>query len=237
MRLVPSDQRQAISAVRLALSLAVTAVVPLLLYAAPVWGAQRNVLVQTATLEDYAPLNQGQLKNIARAAAAEMDAQLIGGAGDEIHGLVNSWTAPHPETNDFAPVNLGQLKNIAKPFYDRLISAGIIDSYPWLSSANSPDDFAIASIGQVKNLFSFEIPAPNSVQLPWADRVTGGQFSACLALAPNATWLWRDQSSNAGQLNSDYPHRVTGLPPVASVSAGERYLAILAADGTVWTWG
>jgi alpha-tubulin suppressor-like RCC1 family protein len=237
MKLVPPDQRRAISAVRLSLTLAVMVMVPLLLCAAPAWWSQRNVLVQNAQPEDYAPANQGQLKNIARAAAAEMDAQLIGGAGDEIRGLLTSWNSVRPETNDFAPVNLGQLKSVAKPFYDRLITSGVIDTYPWLISVNDADDFAVASIGQVKNLFGFEIPAPNPVQLPGANRITAGQFSACLALESNATWLWRDQSGNAGQLSPDYPHRITGLPSVASVSAGERYLAVLAADGTVWTWG
>src|SRR4051812_28656376 len=199
MKLVPPDQRRAISAVHLSFALTVMITVPLLLYAGPAWWSQRNVLVHNAQPEDYAPANQGQLKNIARAAAAEMDAQLIGGAGDETHALLNSWNFVRSETNDFAAVNLGQLKSVAKPFYDRLISAGVADTYPWSSSINDADDFAVATIGQVKNLFSFEIPAPNSVQLPWADRITAGQFSACLALEPNATWLWRDQSGNAGQ--------------------------------------
>jgi hypothetical protein len=159
MKLVPPDQRRAISAVRLSLALAAIVMLPLLLYAAPVWWSQRNVLVQNTAPDDYAPANHGQLKNIARAAAAEMDAKLPGGAGDKIHALINTWLTPTSQTNDFATVNLGQLKNVAKPFYDRLIAAGLAARYPWTNVPNQSDDFAIANVGQVKNLFSFDLPA------------------------------------------------------------------------------
>src|ERR1044072_2625547 len=125
MKLVPPDQRQAVSAVRLALALVVMALLPLLLYAAPAWWSQQNVLLPNAAPDDYAPANQGQLKNIAKAAVAEMDAKLTGGAGEELHNLISSWSTPAAPTNDFAPVTLGQLKKVAQPFYDRLIALGI----------------------------------------------------------------------------------------------------------------
>src|SRR5205085_5068912 len=166
MKFVPPDQTQATSAVRLALLLVGIALVPLLLYAAPTWWSQRNVLVLNATPGDYAPANQGQLKHIARAAAAEMDARLTGGAGDELHQLIAAWSVVSPDTNDFAPVNLGQLKAVAKPFYDRLIALGRVDYYPWLRSLNPSDDFAVANIGQVKSLFGLEITAANILDDP-----------------------------------------------------------------------
>jgi hypothetical protein len=140
-------------------ALAAAVFLPLLVYAsAPSWWAERGVLVSGASTNDYAPANQGQLKNIAKAAAAEMDSKLEGGAGDQLHSLIASWSTPTSQTNDFAPVNLGQLKNVAKPFYDRLIATGLVNSYPWLSSSNPADDFAMANIGQLKSLFSFELP-------------------------------------------------------------------------------
>jgi hypothetical protein len=143
-------------------SLAAAFFIPLLVYAgAPSWWSERSVLVSGANADDYAPANLGQLKNIAKAAVAEMDAKFSGGAGDELNSMVNSWSTPGPQTNDFAPLNLGQLKNVARPFYDRLIAAGLADSYPWLGSPSSPDDFAVANIGQVKSLFGFEIPVTN----------------------------------------------------------------------------
>ena len=78
MKLVPPDQRQAISALRLALTLVVMALVPVLLYAAPIWWSQHNVLIHDAAPDDYAPANHGQLKNIAKAAVAEILAQFRG---------------------------------------------------------------------------------------------------------------------------------------------------------------
>jgi hypothetical protein len=159
MKLVPPDQRRAIAAVRLSLALAAMVTVPLLLYAAPGWWSQHNVLTQNAASDDYAPANHGQLKNIAKAAVAEMDAKLPGGAGTELRSLIAGWSSPTAQTNDFAAVNLGQLKTVAKPFYDRLIAAGLTAQYPWTNGPNQPDDFAIANVGQVKNVFSFDLPA------------------------------------------------------------------------------
>ena len=158
MKRAPRDNRSAICTSRITLALAVAGLLPLLLYgSAPSWWSERGVLVEEAIADDYAPVNQGQLKNIAKAAAAEMDAKVSGGAGSELHSLIESWSSPNSTTNDFAPVNLGQLKTVAKPFYDRLIAAGFAVQYPWLSASGQPDDFAVANIGQVKNLFSFEL--------------------------------------------------------------------------------
>src|SRR5256714_6380872 len=212
-------------------------VVPLLLRgSAPAWWSQRAVIVENAVADDYAPANQGQLKNIAKAAVAEMDAKLTSGAGDELHGLVGNWSLPGTGTNDFAPVNLSQLKNVAKPFYDRLIAAGLIDFYPWLSSFNSPDDFAVANIGQVKSLFSFEIPSPNSLNDPLQDRLAPGS-SGNLALEANAVWFWGKRFDGNSGFQSTYPRRMTGLAAVRSVSAGDDHFVVLGENGMVWSWG
>jgi hypothetical protein len=160
MKPISSNSRTASTALRLAALLAVMALVPLFLYAdSPSWWHLRVVLTQDATPDDYAPTNQGQVKNIAKAAATEMDAKIPGGAGNEIHALIISWSTPTAQTNDFSAVNLGQLKAIARPFYDRLIATGLASQYPWTNAPNQPDDFAVANIGQVKKLFSFELPA------------------------------------------------------------------------------
>src|SRR5947207_9410635 len=227
MKLVPPDQRKAMSAVQLALSLVVTALVPLLLYASPTWWSQRNVVVQNAVPDDYAPANQGQLKNIAKAATAEMDAKLTGGAGAELHNLINTWSAPSATTNDFAPLTVGQLKNVAKPFYDKLIAAGLVDFYPWLSSIKPADDFAVANVGQVKNLFSFQIPASNSVTDSFQDRLAAGQRAGNLALEENAVWSWGNAFGGDATFQRTYPQRVAGLSGVTSVAAGENHMVVL----------
>ena len=238
MKFARRDNRSALSARRLALALTVAALVPLLLYGGiPSWWVERVVLLENATADDYAPVNQGQLKNIAKAAVAEMDAKLSGGAGNELHALIDSWSSSSPGTNDFAPVNLGQLKNVSRLFFDRLISAGMVDHYPWESSLNAADDFAVANIGQVKSLFAFDLPTPNFLQDPLADRITAGEHSANLALQSNAVWSWSSNSGLAPDFDRNYPRRVSGLSGIRSVSSGDRHLVALGIDGRVFAWG
>jgi hypothetical protein len=132
-------------------------VVPVWLWGeAPAWWATRGVINTSATAaDDYAVVNQGQVKNIASKAYAEMKDKVPGGAGGTLDGI---WLSPAPSTDDYRAVNIGQLKNVAKPFYDRLIVRGLAVSYPWATSSAGADDYALVNIGQVKNLFSFAIP-------------------------------------------------------------------------------
>ena len=204
---------------------------------APTWWSQRAVIIENAAADDYAPANQGQLKNIAKAAVAEMDTRLTGGAGVELHNLINNWSVPSLTTNDFAPVTAGQLKSVAKPFYDKLIAAGLVDFYPWLSAINPADDFAVANIGQVKNLFSFQIPASNSVTDSFQDRLAAGQRAGNLALEENAVWSWGNAFGGDATFQRKYPQRVAGLSGVTSVAAGENHMVVLLQTGSVLTWG
>jgi len=134
-----------------------------LMAGAPAWWTSRNVIsIDPATsnprpANDYAAVNQGQLKNIAMAAVAELNANLPGGAGTTLTQLAVTLSGTTSNTNDYAPLNLGQLKALAQPFYDRLIAAGYINHYPWADATNPPNDYAMANIGQVKNLFSFDV--------------------------------------------------------------------------------
>ncbi|MDR2981765.1 MAG: hypothetical protein LBV12_05915, partial [Puniceicoccales bacterium] len=139
---------------------------PLLLMATnsagPDWWTERQVIASDTVADDYAALNQGQLKNLAVKAAQAMEAQLAGGAGTNILSMVNAWSQPAASgttRDDYAVVTLGQLKAVAKPFYDRLIAAGIANAYPWANAATPADDYAVANLGQAKYLFSFEIPS------------------------------------------------------------------------------
>jgi hypothetical protein len=161
MKTASPDYRNGVTALRVLLAFLLCAFPLSGFAAAPAWWSERGVIIDNATPDDYAPANHGQLKNIAKAAVAEMDARLSGGAGQELHDLVAAWSSPAPQTNDFAVLNLGQLKAVAKPCYDRLIAAGLASAYPWSGSSSAPDDFAAANIGQVKNLFGFEIPPGN----------------------------------------------------------------------------
>ena len=138
----------------LLLALVLVALLPRSLHAqAPGWWQQRGVLTGAAS-DDYAAINQGQLKNIIRAAVYELNAKLPGGAGAPLFQLLDQWAHPAGIPDDFAAVNLGQLKAAVKPVCDRLIAVGYGNTYPW--TGGIADDYATANIGQVKNLFAFD---------------------------------------------------------------------------------
>ena len=129
---------------------------------APAWWTNRNVLVIGAPPNDYAAVNQGQVKWLATQAAVELDEdlQFIGGAGSNVAALLATFS---PTNNDL-PVNLGQLKHTAQPFYDRLAGLGLTNlhpvgggwPYPWSNATKAPADYALANIGEAKWLFSFD---------------------------------------------------------------------------------
>ncbi len=143
----------------------------------PGWWTTRGVLqldpqtLQPRSPDDYAVLNQGQLKNLALAAAAEFDAYLPGGAGAQITALLDTFSEVNElgirvpkltaSTDDFAAANLGQLKAVARPFYERLAAAGFGAIYPWTGLFKA-DDFAVANLGQAKMFFNFDF----AVDLP-----------------------------------------------------------------------
>lgn len=122
----------------------------------PLWWEDRGVLETNMWINDFAPVNQGQVKWIAVQASEEMNQSLsqFGGAGTAVSARV-SVLLPG---DDYYAVNVGQLKHIAVPFYDRLIEIGYTDQHPWIGAAET-NDYALASIGQVKNLFSFDLTA------------------------------------------------------------------------------
>ena len=131
-------------------------VAALLRAAAPGWWTTQGVSTSTPAA-DYAAISQGQLKTLARAAMAEMEQRLAGGAGPGVHSLVDPWVNPSGGGNplDYAAVNIGQLKTVVAPFYTRLNLP-----FPWTGSSSPPMDFAMANIGQAKTLFAFQI-VPN----------------------------------------------------------------------------
>jgi hypothetical protein len=134
----------------------------------PEWWTTQNVLTVGTPADDYAAINQGQLKNLVSGAVAAMDSSWPDeGAGYDLHALVQSWLTPTNQTDDYAAVTLGQLKAVSVPVYDRLISVGLATAYPW-NTANSPapDDYALANIGQAKALFAFDLNGTLTHHLP-----------------------------------------------------------------------
>jgi hypothetical protein len=151
----------------------------------PPWWANQGLLSGTSP-NDYAAANQGQVKNMAVGAVNELNADLaqFGGAGDALNELAVSLTGTTGQTSDYAAVNLGQLKTLAQPFYDRLLSVGytlgplISGTYPWATGGLTSNDYAVANIGQVKNLFSFDLTySTDSSGVPawWEDTFFPGE--------------------------------------------------------------
>jgi hypothetical protein len=135
--------------------------IPLLALAAPPgWWADRQVLDSNATKNDYGPASQGQLKNIATRAYEELQTKLPTSTwnspeGQALAGLVASWNPT--QGNNYTPVNQGQLKAVAKIFYDVLILQGYATGYPWTDTTADDANYAPANIGQVKNVFAFDL--------------------------------------------------------------------------------
>ena len=139
---------------------------------APSWWVDYGVVDTNATPNDFGPINQGQLKWIASQAARVI--------ADEFPGFASSGTnittllaTLAPGANEYRPVNLGQLKFVAAPLYDFLFAhlavpgvanyyapvypSGSALPYPWSGSTNLPNDYALATIGQAKYVFGFNL--------------------------------------------------------------------------------
>ncbi len=142
----------------LAIGLIICHWVTLLHSQAPEWWGLRQVRISGQPAEDYALINQGQLKNLAYAAYLEMEDRLPNGAGPQILGLIQSWLSPGiAERDDYAVVTIGQLKAVAVQFHNRLQENGVSIPYTWTSTTTDDDDYSPANIGQAKAMFAFNI--------------------------------------------------------------------------------
>ncbi len=162
--------------------------------AEPAWwrsGVTQCMDTTPSTTENYQPVNQGQLKNVATKAALYLNATLasVGGAGTAVNNMVASF---QHTSEDYAPINIGQLKAIAKPFYDRLMAVGYNTKlslayqgatewsydYPWNSATPASENYAIANIGQLKLVFSFDVTDSDADGLPdWWELQYGGSLT------------------------------------------------------------
>lgn len=130
------------------------------LAAEPNWWSAQGVINLQKTADDYAAVNLGQLKNIAKKAAHAVDISLSDGAGVAINNLINSWNAQPGNggtRDDYSVATVGQVKAAAKIFHDRLAASYVIPqgAYPWGGPGHTADDYAIANIGQLKAAFAF----------------------------------------------------------------------------------
>lgn len=122
----------------------------------PTWWTARGVVATNGTVQnDYAAVNTGQLKWVARGACDEIDARMPLGAGAGSNAL--AVVAAFSNTNNYSVVNSGQLKAVAQPFYDRMIEYSAATNYPWTAATGDDAHYAVINLGQLKNVFSFDL--------------------------------------------------------------------------------
>lgn len=114
-----------------------------------------DVLTTNTPVQDYGAVNAGQLKWMAACARLHLDETLVplGGAGEAIDELVGGFES----TSNYHVINMGQLKAVAAPFYDRLLAARHVATYPWTDTTSDDEDFAAVNIGQLKRVFDFDL--------------------------------------------------------------------------------
>ncbi len=138
--------------------------VPAVLYAGdvPRWWADRGVINNSADVipNDFALVNQGQVKWIAIQCAREFESRLPNGAGEEIWDVIGRLSS---DGYDNTVLNQGQLKALVLPFYDRLnpdyvgaYPEDVFGTDPWSFSDGLRNDYSAVNIGQLKRVFSFD---------------------------------------------------------------------------------
>ena len=152
----------------------------LIIHAAqPGWWTSRDAVDPSLQANDFAVVNQGQLKQFTQRAVQEMNATLPGGAGIELNTLVtgwqqeyltHGWNATTPKPADFTVMTVGQVKHIANKVWTRLVAVHYSTSIPGWLPVNPGTDSQAANLGQLKTVFNFTLTAPEG-QLPdWWQR-------------------------------------------------------------------
>ena len=216
----------------MAIMIAVFSVLALTLQAQPVWWTSQGAVNSSLTAKDSLAANQGQLKLFTSKAVQELNANLVGGAGPILNGMVTSWqqdyqtqhytnTAPFYKVSDFQAVNVGQLKYIAKPLYSQLITAGYTNSYPAWLHPNPSVDSNMANLGQLKTVFNFDVRVPQNVNVVYST-------------STQATISWSSAWSAAPGFTIQGSTNGTTWTTLATAPAGATSAALTLAAGTAY---
>lgn len=225
----------------------------------PAWWLSRGVVdTNAAATNDYAAVTAGQVKWLATNAYDELKATLPGGAGTTLTAMVRGFTP----TNNYLGVNAGQVKHLAAAFYDRLIAAGYTNAYPWTAATTDDADWAVANIGQVKNMLAFDVSSDRDEDsLPdwWENRYFGATNAQTATgdydvdMLTNSNEYWRGTSpTNAdsdgdGSLDgaevavgtdplsaSSYPASIAGTTVYTGIQTGLIWV-VAATSAASWT--
>jgi hypothetical protein len=192
--------------------------------AQPAWWTSRGA-INSSPRNDSAVVNEGQLKKFTFESVQELNADLTGGAGSTLNSMALGWSNYYHtngfSTNDYQAMNVGQLKQIASLVYPPLISAGYMTNTPTWLHTNSLVDSNLATLGQLKQVFAFEIATPQvpvnlvvllgttTATLNWADPVISVQYFT-VQMSTDGGTTWTSLPNVAGTSFSD---TITGLTP------------------------
>ena len=201
--------------------------------APPAWWATRGA-TNANPPDDFAAVNQGQLKHFTQKAVQELNARIPGGAGSELNGLVNGWVqayqtggynATNPLQADFDAMNSGQLKWIASKVHARLVEIKYEDAVPAWLVQNPATDHQLVNLGQLKTVFNFDLSAPHG-QLPawWQKYYFNGQTGIDPNGDDDGDWLSNLQELTFGSSPADSDTDDNGIPDYeepALIAAGQ----------------
>ena len=182
---------------------------------------------------DYAVVNQGQLKHFTERAVDYLNSTLAYGAGTNLNTMAGNWafdysvngySIDNPKPSDYAVMNVGQLKYIASLVYGQLGASGYPMLAPTWITANSATDHVAANLGQLKEVFDFDLTLANPVNLT-ASANTSGTINLTWSLPGNnqATSYSVEQQNPDGtwsviaSFNNAHSHSLT----VNGLSAGQ----------------
>lgn len=185
----------------------------------PSWWSSRNVFESGTSADDYAVVNQGQLKTFAEATVAEFNARLPGGAGNTLNALIASWSQPSAGTDDYQVVTVGQLKALGDLFYQQIDQVRLLKVPDWApivppwsgQGVTAPGNADVVNIGQVKELFySLEGNRRDFVSGGWNSLFDTGRFGL-------SWWLDSDEDGFSDLeeiLHGSNPNDTATQPPV-----------------------
>jgi len=214
--------------------------------AAPVVTTNDGVVTTNYVPNDYAVVTQGQLKQFTVKAVDELNADLTnyGGAGTSLTNLTHGWqqdyatngyNATNIKPSDFTVMNVGQLKSVAGLVYGRLSAVGYTELTPSWLHQNTNTDYQTANLGQLKQLFDFDLSLPGASGLT-ATAGTSGAVNLTWSLPSTnsvTSWLVEQQNTN-GTWNvvADLTNSATTSYTVTGLTNGDSYNFQIIAAGT-----
>lgn len=182
---------------------------------APVVTTNDGVVTTNYVPNDYDAVTQGQLKQFTARAVDELNADLTnyGGAGTNLNNLVYGWaqdyatngyatntanpTMPY-KPSDLTAMNVGQLKSVAGLVYGRLSAVGYTELAPSWLHQNTNTDNVVANLGQLKQVFDFDLSLSSAGNLTATASASGTvNLNWTLPGTNNATsWLVEQQNSD-----------------------------------------